>query len=72
MGGVNITVKILKSNFQLSEAEIDRIVVAQADDDQAWEEPVVVRKWSGTCKNRLKRQIPLTPPRLPPLGFLPK
>ncbi len=44
MGGVNITFKILKLNHQLSEYEIDQIVVAQANDDEAWEEPVVVAK----------------------------
>lgn len=28
----------------LSEEEIDRVVIEQADDDSAWEEPVSVRK----------------------------
>ena len=28
----------------MSEAEIDRIVIGQADDDAAWEEPVRVRR----------------------------
>jgi hypothetical protein len=34
-------------NRRLSQEEIDRIVVAQADDDSAWEKPIYVRreKW---------------------------
>lgn len=31
-----------------SEAEIDRIVIAQADDDSAWEKPVRVRRTKPT------------------------
>lgn len=35
---------LIAINQNLSEEEIDRIVVAQADDDSAWEEPVHVRQ----------------------------
>lgn len=31
-----------KRDHQLSESEIDAIVVAQAEDDTAWEEPIEV------------------------------
>ncbi len=33
-----------RSKEKLSEQEIDRIVVAQANDDSAWEKPVHVRR----------------------------
>jgi hypothetical protein len=33
-----------KANGKLSEAEIDRIVVAQADNDAAWEPPIHVER----------------------------
>jgi hypothetical protein len=33
-----------RSKERLSEQEIDQIVVAQANDDSAWEEPVHVRR----------------------------
>jgi len=33
-----------RSEEKLSEQEIDRIVVAQANDDSAWEKPVHVRR----------------------------
>lgn len=33
----------MKAQKNLSEAEIDAIVIAQADDDTAWEAPVSVR-----------------------------
>ena len=33
---------------QLSEQVIDQIVIAQADDDSAWEEPIRVRRGSLT------------------------
>jgi hypothetical protein len=33
-----------KANQHLSEAEIDQIVVTQADDDSAWDKPVRVRR----------------------------
>ena len=33
-----------KNKKKLSEQEIDRFVIAQADDDSAWEEPVRVHK----------------------------
>jgi len=33
---------------RLGEAEIDRIVIAQADDDSAWEKPVRVRRTKPT------------------------
>lgn len=33
-----------KRQQKLSEEEIDEIVIAQADDDTAWEEPIQVRK----------------------------
>jgi len=29
---------------ELAQEEIDRIVVAQADDDSAWEEPIYIRR----------------------------
>ena len=32
----------------LSEEEIDRIVTAQADDDEAWDEPIIVEKQPTT------------------------
>ncbi|HLF75191.1 MAG TPA: hypothetical protein VI524_12635 [Anaerolineales bacterium] len=34
----------LKSRKKLSEKEIDRLVIAQADDDSAWSKPIRVRK----------------------------
>jgi hypothetical protein len=33
-----------KTNRNLSEQEIDQIVVSQADDDSAWESPIQVRR----------------------------
>jgi hypothetical protein len=33
---------------KLSQEEIDKIVVAQAADDSAWEEPIYVRRKSGS------------------------
>jgi siderophore synthetase component len=33
-----------KSKEKLSEAEIDKIVATQADDDSAWEKPIRVRR----------------------------
>ena len=33
-----------KAKGELSEEEVDRIVEAQADDDEAWERPIRVRK----------------------------
>ena len=32
----------------LSEEDIDQIVVEQADDDEAWEEPIAIRRQSTT------------------------
>lgn len=32
----------------LTEAEIDAIVIADAEDDQAWEEPIQVQKTAGS------------------------
>jgi hypothetical protein len=37
-----------KSKGILSEEDIDRIVIAQAEDDSAWEKPVQVRKLKPT------------------------
>lgn len=34
----------MNPNNQLSEAEIDNLVEAQANDDYAWEEPILVKK----------------------------
>jgi hypothetical protein len=31
-------------NSKLSQEEVDKIVVAQADDDSAWEKPIYVRR----------------------------
>lgn len=42
-----------KVKKKLSQEEIDNIVVAQADDDSAWEEPIRVRR---------KKSAPLTIP----------
>ncbi len=36
--------KTTNETKELSEEEIDRVVVAQADDDSAWEKPISVRK----------------------------
>ena len=33
-----------KNNKRLSEQEIDRLVIAQADDKSAWDKPIRVRK----------------------------
>jgi len=33
-----------KSSNKLSDEDIDRIVVAQADDDSAWDDPIAVRR----------------------------
>jgi hypothetical protein len=33
-----------KSSKKLSDDDIDRIVVAQADDDSAWDDPIEVRR----------------------------
>lgn len=38
-----------KTKQPLSEAEIDNIVVAQADDDSAWEKPVHVHRKKATA-----------------------
>ncbi len=38
----------VKRRSNLSEAEIDQIVVSQADDDSAWEKPIHVRKGKPT------------------------
>jgi len=38
-----------KTKKALSEREIDQIVVAQANDDSAWEEPVDVRRTKPAC-----------------------
>ena len=37
-----------KTKRNLSESEIDQIVIAQADDDSAWEKPIRVRKAQST------------------------
>ena len=37
-----------QTKFNLSEEEIDQIVVAQADDNSAWSEPIQVRKTKPT------------------------
>lgn len=34
----------VKRKAELSEAEIDKIITAQADDDTAWEEPISVHR----------------------------
>ena len=39
---VNMSTRVKKG--KLSESDIDKIVVAQADDDSAWERPVRVRR----------------------------
>ena len=40
--------RIEKSTGELSEQEVDRIVIAQATDDEAWEKPVRVRRAKPT------------------------
>jgi len=49
-------VSVSKRQKKLSEEQIDKIVIAQADDDSAWEEPIQV----STQANRaaLKISIP--------------
>jgi hypothetical protein len=37
----------MKKKNQLTEEEIDELVIAQADDDNAWEEPVTVERDSA-------------------------
>ncbi len=37
-----------KSKGELSEQEVDRIVIAQATDDEAWEKPIRVRRAKPT------------------------
>ena len=33
-----------KKKVRLTEKEIDRVVISQADDDSAWEKPILVRR----------------------------
>src|SRR5436853_7504990 len=39
-----MSVRKKSARKKLSEAEIDKFVIAQADDQSAWEEPIYVRK----------------------------
>jgi len=46
-----------------SEEEIDRLVIAQADDDSAWEKPVRVRQKASVIlmlENRQVARLPIT------------
>jgi hypothetical protein len=43
---VNMSTRVKKG--KLSESDIDKMVVAQADDDSAWERPVRVRRGKST------------------------
>jgi len=47
----------MKKKNQLTEVEIDDLVIAQADDDDAWDEPVLV-----------ERDLPATLPLSPDLA----
>jgi hypothetical protein len=44
-----------------SEDEIDEIVTAEADDDSAWEKPILVRRPQSAMKKLVKDQIARLP-----------
>jgi uncharacterized protein (DUF433 family) len=48
-------------NRTLSEAEIDELVTAQADDDSAWEKPVKVRRARATLLSFDEEQMARLP-----------